>query len=71
LLKDASRRFCYAEAGFLHRWLLDHNNEQKEKLRHLIVESGQMEIIGGGWTQPDEVEGERIIYGKIIFYSKN
>uniref|UniRef100_A0A1I8B262 Glyco_hydro_38N domain-containing protein n=1 Tax=Meloidogyne hapla TaxID=6305 RepID=A0A1I8B262_MELHA len=54
LLKNASRRFCYAEAGFLHRWLLDHNNEQKEKLRHLIVESGQMEIIGGGWTQPDE-----------------
>lgn len=64
MLKNASRRFCYAEAGFLHRWLLDHNNEQKEKLRHLIVESGQMEIIGGGWTQPDEVEERGRIIGE-------
>ncbi|CAK5039284.1 unnamed protein product [Meloidogyne enterolobii] len=47
LNKNPSRRFSYAETGFLTMWLEDKYSEEIENMRKLIVEKG-------GWTQPDE-----------------
>uniref|UniRef100_A0A914IEA3 Alpha-mannosidase n=1 Tax=Globodera rostochiensis TaxID=31243 RepID=A0A914IEA3_GLORO len=54
LERDPSRRFSFAETGFLHRWLIDHGKAQRNALHRLITETGQLELIGGGWAQPDE-----------------
>ncbi|KAG1658220.1 Lysosomal alpha-mannosidase [Nymphon striatum] len=53
LLKDPSRRFIYVESAFFWRWW----REQSDLTRHLVkglVQKGQLEFIGGGWSMNDE-----------------
>ncbi|CAI4224969.1 unnamed protein product [Auanema sp. JU1783] len=53
LMKDATKRFSFAETGFLYRWWSSHNENERNKLQ-LLIENGQIELIGGGWVQNDE-----------------
>lgn len=46
-------RFAFAEVGHLWRWWKTRNETMREILRKLVIE-GRFEIVGGGWSQPDE-----------------
>uniref|UniRef100_A0A183C7S7 Glyco_hydro_38N domain-containing protein n=1 Tax=Globodera pallida TaxID=36090 RepID=A0A183C7S7_GLOPA len=46
LERDPSRRFSFAETGFLHRWLIDHGKAQHNALHRLITETdGHQEAV--------------------------
>ncbi|VDM24376.1 unnamed protein product [Toxocara canis] len=59
LQKDLSRRFSWAETGFLWRWINTHSDFQRHNLAKL-VQKGQIEIVGGGWVQNDEATAHYI-----------
>lgn len=40
--------------SYLERWWKDAPNDKKEDFTNL-VQSGQLEIVGGGWVMNDEV----------------
>ena len=52
LNSDPLLKFSWAESAFLSMWLLEYP-EKKEGFKQL-VQSGRIEIVGGGWTQNDE-----------------
>ncbi|XP_068150676.1 lysosomal alpha-mannosidase-like [Drosophila tropicalis] len=53
LLKDSNRRFIQVETSFFFKWF----NEQSETIKlavNKLVENGQLEFTGGGWSMNDE-----------------
>ncbi|XP_053673280.1 lysosomal alpha-mannosidase-like [Anopheles nili] len=53
LLKDASRRFIYAESAFLHRWYMEQPRKMQQQVR-MLIDEGRLEIVGGAWSMNDE-----------------
>ncbi|CAJ0946335.1 unnamed protein product, partial [Mesorhabditis belari] len=51
--KDPTRKFSFAETGFFMRWVESRNASMLQRWQKL-VQSGQVEAIGGGWVQNDE-----------------
>ncbi len=52
LRKNPDRRFIYVETGFFWRWWTNQDEETKSTVQAL-VQSGQLEFIGGGWCMND------------------
>lgn len=46
-------RFIYVETAFLWKWWQEQSPSQQEQFKKLI-NNGQLEIIGGGWSMNDE-----------------
>ncbi|XP_049803878.1 lysosomal alpha-mannosidase-like [Schistocerca nitens] len=53
LQENPDRRFIYVETAFLWKWWLDHNESKQQQVIDLI-NSGQLEIVGGAWSMNDE-----------------
>lgn len=53
LEQDPNRRFVYGEVSFLASWFKRQPPSGKLRVKKL-VESGQLEIVNGGWVQHDE-----------------
>ncbi|CAH1405830.1 unnamed protein product [Nezara viridula] len=53
LLKDPTKRFIYVETSYLYKWWKEQDDIMKQQVRQL-VNSGRLEIIGGGWCMNDE-----------------
>ncbi|KAF2364114.1 Glycosyl hydrolase family 38 C-terminal [Trinorchestia longiramus] len=53
LNKDPSRKFSYVEMAFLYRWWMQQSEEVRQNVISL-VESGQLELVNGGWSMNDE-----------------
>nr|CAD7590765.1 unnamed protein product [Timema genevievae] len=53
LKNDPQKRFIYVETAFFWKWWMDQHDFVKHTVRNL-VNSGQLEFIGGGWTMNDE-----------------
>ncbi|XP_077547805.1 lysosomal alpha-mannosidase-like [Haemaphysalis longicornis] len=53
LSENPSRRYVSAENVFFTRWWHEQPDDVRETVRDL-VQSGQLQFVGGGWTQNDE-----------------
>ncbi|XP_060520149.1 lysosomal alpha-mannosidase-like [Cylas formicarius] len=53
LRKDKNRKFIYVETAFFWKWWIKQHDIIKSRVRKL-VNSGQLEFIGGGWSMNDE-----------------
>lgn len=52
LAKDPSKRFSFAEVGYITRWLEGRPMDGPQvRLFKKLVADGQIEFIGGGWVQ--------------------
>jgi alpha-mannosidase II len=54
LSEDVNRRFVWAETSYLSLWWNQANQDMRNKMRRLIVETNQLEIVTGGWVMTDE-----------------
>ncbi|CAH0546840.1 unnamed protein product [Brassicogethes aeneus] len=53
LKKDPNRRFIYVETAYFWKWWIKQHDRVKSTVRRL-VNNGQLEFIGGGWSMNDE-----------------
>ncbi|XP_037529044.1 lysosomal alpha-mannosidase-like [Rhipicephalus sanguineus] len=53
LAQNVQRRFVAAESAYFSRWWNEQSDEVKQMVRHM-VNSGQLQFVGGGWVQNDE-----------------
>ncbi|KAL0397205.1 UNVERIFIED_CONTAM: putative alpha-mannosidase [Sesamum calycinum] len=53
LLADKNRKFVYVEQAFFQRWWRQ-QSEAVKKIVQMLVSSGQLELINGGWCMHDE-----------------
>jgi len=51
--KDKNRKYTFAEMGFFEEWYNEQTLEKKNLTKNLI-QSGQLEIVNGGISAPDE-----------------
>ena len=54
LSADPQKRFTWAEICYLKQFYEEMQDTDMRDIIHEVVESGQMEIVGGGWVQHDE-----------------
>lgn len=54
LSEKESRRFIWAEMSYLSLWWEQASDEMKSKMKRLIVDTKQLEIVTGGWVMTDE-----------------
>ena len=54
LSENKERKFIWAEMSYLSMWWSHANKDMRDKMRHLIVETKQLEIVTGGWVMTDE-----------------
>ncbi|XP_074279396.1 alpha-mannosidase 2 [Silene latifolia] len=66
LSKDPRRKFIWEEMSYLERWWRDSSEGKREAFKNL-VQSGQLEIVGGGWVMNDEANSHYYaIIGQIM-----
>ncbi|XP_064486646.1 lysosomal alpha-mannosidase-like isoform X2 [Ornithodoros turicata] len=53
LLANPARQYISAENVFFSRWFKSQLPPKQEQISHLVY-SGQLQFVGGGWTQNDE-----------------
>ena len=53
LKEDPDKKFSYSEIAFFTRWWDEQTEDRKEEVRAL-VKNGQLQFVGGGWSQEDE-----------------
>ena len=53
LSRDPKKKFVWAEISFFERWYETQSLERKRQFK-LLVSNGQIEFVGGGWSQHDE-----------------
>ena len=54
LSEKKTRKFIWAEVSYLSLWWAQASEDMKQKMRRLIVETKQLEIVTGGWVMTDE-----------------
>ena len=54
LSADHQRKFVWAEISYLSLWWQQASEEARDRMRRLIVETKQLEIVTGGWVMTDE-----------------
>ncbi len=54
LTDKPSRKFIWAETSYLSLWWSQADGQMKRKMKRLIVETKQLEIVTGGWVMNDE-----------------
>ena len=55
LSDKVSRKFIWAETSYLSLWWKQADEGMRNKMRRLIVDTRQLEIVTGGWVMNDEV----------------
>ena len=54
LKNDKKKRFIWAETCYLQKFYDELKNEDLKAVVRELVETGQLELVGGGWVQHDE-----------------